>query len=215
MPALVISIDGPDFSGKTTIANLTLELLREANKNKNLSFKRTNLPSTLTTGTFTTILRNSGDKISSEVFALVYAADHLHHFNTQIKTLQEGSQRFIVIQERSLLSTFLYQSILGNIDLGWTREINKFDKNIPNLALILKLDIDELLKRKNMENRQSDKFETVEHLEKQIKPYYTLPEDLVKEFNVEYIDANDSPLIVAGRCARRIQEEVDKFLKNQ
>lgn len=214
MPALVISIDGPDFSGKTTIANLILELLRETNKDKNLSFKRTNLPSSLTTGTFTSILRNSSDKPSSEIFALVYAADHLHHFNTQIKPLRDSDQNFVVIQERSLLSTFLYQSILGNIELDWVREINKFDKNMPNLTLVLKLDTSELIRRKKMENRQFDEFETTEHLEKQVKGYYNLPEDFVKEFHVEYIDANDSPLIVAGRCARRIQEEIENFFTN-
>lgn len=209
MPALVISIDGPDFSGKTTIANLTIELLREVNKNKNLSFRRTNLPSSLTTGTFTSILRNSSDKFSPEVFTLVYAADHVHHFNTQIKPLKESGQKFVVIQERSLLTTFLYQSILGDIKLDWVREVNKFDKNIPNITLILKLDIDELVRRKKLENRQSDEFETAEHLEKQVKNYYNLPKELIEEFNVEYIDANNSPLIVAGKCARRIQKELE------
>ncbi len=210
MPTLVVSIEGPDFSGKSTIANLTLELLRENNKNKNILFKRTNLPSNLITGTFSTILRNSGDKFAPEVFALAYALDHLHHFNTQIKSLKDRDKNFVVIQERSLLSAFIYQSIIAGIDLKWVREINKFTKNIPDSTLILKIDKEELLKRKELENKQFDRFELTEHIEKQIKVFYNLPEDLKKEFNAEYIDANSSPLIVAGRCAREIQKEIDK-----
>ena len=213
MPVLVVSIDGTDFSGKTTIANLVVELLRQMNKEKTVQFKRTEVPSGFVTGTFTKILRNSVDKIPSEVFALVYAADHLFHYNHYIKKLEEHNEKFVVIQERSLLSTYIYQGILGDIDLNWLKEINKFDINIPKLTLILKVPIEEILKRKALENRQFDRFEREEHLRQQVEAYYNLPPELVKQFNVEYIDATGTPLSIAERCAERIQKEIDKFLK--
>lgn len=211
MPALVISIDGPDFSGKSTIANLLVEILRR--DNKNIIFKRTEVPSTLSTGFFTKILRNSADDVSSNVFALAYAADHLHHYETVIKPLKESEENFVVIQERSLLSTYIYQSLIGKTDLKWLKDINKFDKNIPNLTLVLKVLENEIIKRSRLEKRDHDKFETPQHLEEELKVYYSLSEELVKEFNVEYIDANDAPEDITEKFAKRIQKEIDQKFK--
>jgi dTMP kinase len=213
MPTLVVCIDGTDFSGKTTISNLLLELLREKNKNRDIIIKKTVLPSDLITGSFTKILRNSADIISSKVFALAYALDHLHHYETVIKPLEEEGKNFVVIQERSLLTTYIYQGIVGDVDFNWLKEINKFDKNIPDLTLILKVELDELLKRKSLENKVFDKFEVKEHLERQIEAYSNIPEDLAKQFHVEYIDANEDPIDVASKCADRVQKEIDKKFK--
>lgn len=211
MPALVISIDGPDFSGKSTIANLLVEILRK--NNKNIIFKRTEVPSILTTGFFTKILRNSSDDVSSNVFALAYAADHLHHYETVIKPLKETEGNYVVVQERSLLSTYIYQSLIGKTDLDWVRKINKFDNNIPDLTLILKVLSNEIMKRSQLEKRDHDKFETPQHLEEELKVYYNLPADIVSEFHVELIDAGDDPEDIAERCAKRIQKEIDEKLK--
>ncbi|MBI1978676.1 MAG: dTMP kinase [Candidatus Aenigmarchaeota archaeon] len=211
MPALVVSIDGPDFSGKSTIANLLMEILRKSNND--IIFKRTEVPSTLSTGFFTKILRNSADEISSNVFALAYATDHLHHYETVIEPLNGSGKNYVVIQERSLLSTYIYQSLIGKTDLKWLKEINKFDKNIPNLTILLKVPANEIIKRSQLEKRDHDKFETPEHLEEELKVYYNLPEELANEFNVEYIDAGDNPENVAERCAKRIQKEIDERLK--
>lgn len=213
MSVFVISIDGPDFSGKTTIANLVIELLRQSNKGKNIQFRRTLVPSRFVTGAFTGILRNSVDKVPGEVFALAYAADHLFHFNHSIKPLEKHKDAFVIVQERSLLTTYIYQGLLGEVDFEWIKELNKFDKNIPKLTLILKLPFDEIKKRKSLDRRQFDKFEKDEHLKRQIETYYNLPSDLVKQFKVEYIDATGSAISVAERCAKRIQAEIDNFVK--
>lgn len=209
MPALIVSIDGPDFSGKSTIANLLVEVLRKSDKN--VIFKRTEVPSMLTTGSFTKILRNSSDNVPSTVFALAYAADHMHHYEAIIKPMKDSKENFVIIQERSLLSTYIYQGLIGKTDLKWVREINKFDKNIPDLTLILNVPENEIMKRSQLEKRGFDKFETSEHLKKELDVYYKLPIELVKEFNVEYIEAGDDPEVVANRCAERIQKEIVKF----
>ena len=215
MPALIVSIDGPDFSGKSTIANLLVEILRR--NNKDIIFKRTEVPSKLTTGLAVKTLRNysfdSSNNVSSNVFALAYATDHLHHYQALIKPLKESKENFVVIQERSLLSTYIYQSLIGKTDLKWLEEINKFDKNIPDLTIVLKISLGEIIKRSQLEKRGFDKFETPQHLEEELKVYYNLPEELVKDFNVEYIEANDSPEDIAERCAKRIQKEIEERFK--
>ena len=209
MSVFVVSIDGTDFSGKTTIANLVVELLRQMNKGKNIEFKRTEVPSRFITGAFTSILRSSVDSVPPEVFALAYAADHLFHYYHSIRPLEKHEGSFVIIQERSMLTTYVYQGLLGNVDFAWLRGINKFNKNVPKLTLILKVPFEELKKRKSLDRRQFDKFEGEDHIKKQSEVYYNLPEGLVKEFNIEYIDAGDSPLNVAERCANRIQREIE------
>lgn len=209
MPLFLVCIDGPDFSGKTTISNLVLELLR--NQYKDIIFKKTVLPSELITGVFTKILRNSSDTISPRVFALTYATDHLHHYEKFIQPLKNSSEKIVVIQERSLLTTYIYQGLVGDTEIEWIREINKYDKNIPNLTLILRVDIEEILRRRELERRGFDKFEQIDHLKKQVEVYYNLPEKFIKEFNVEYIDANDEPMKVAERCVNKIKEKIDTF----
>lgn len=111
------------------------------------------------------------------------------------------------MQERSLLTTYIYQSLIGKVNLNWLREINKFDKNIPNLTLILKVKEEELFKRKQVGNKEYDKFEVDEFLKKQIEVYYNLPEELKKEFNVVYVDANKNALEVAKECKKIIKEK--------
>jgi dTMP kinase len=211
MPALIVAIEGPDFSGKSTIANLLVEILRK--NNKNIFFKRTEIPSTLTTGFFTKILRNSADDVSSEVFSLAYAADQLNQYQIVIKPLKESKERYVVIQERSLLSTFLYQSIIGKAEMNWVKEINKFDKNIPDLTIVLKLDLDEILKRSSLEKKDFDKFEVKKHLEEEVKAYNNPPAELVRQFNIRYVNADTDPENIAKRCGEIIQKEIDKRFK--
>lgn len=211
MPLLVVSIDGPDFCGKTTIANIVTELLRE--RNRHLKIKRTELPTSFVTGAFTDILRAMKEKAPQEVFALVYAADHLFHYYNSIKPLEEAKEKFVIIQERSLLTTYIYQGVLGKVDPAWIDEINKYNKNLPRLTLILKLPVEELKKRKSLSRRLYDKFEVSDFIQKQAEIYYNLPKELVEKFHVEYIDANNSPIEVAKKCAERIQIEIEKFFK--
>ena len=209
MPALIVSIDGPDFCGKTTIANIVVELLRTSNTN--LKINRTGLPTDFVTGSFTDILRGSKENIPPEVLSLVYAADHLFHYFNSIKPLKESKENHVIIQERSLLTTYIYQGLLGKVDFSWIDEINKYDKNIPNLTLILKLNLEELKRRKSLDRRLFDRFEGLDFIKRQAEVYYNLPQELIEKFSVEYVDANTEPINVAKKCVSRIEVEIKKF----
>lgn len=202
----VCSIDGPDFCGKTTIANLTVEELRRHFPQRLI--KRTHLPSDLITGAFTKILRNSADKVSDEVFALAYAADHLHHDRVFVEKLRKRDGKVILIQERSLLTTLIYHGLIGMVNMKWVREINKYDRNIPDMQIILKVGLEELLKRKRVEQRDFDRFETEAHLKRQIEAYYGLPEGLRREFNVVLVEGDGPPEEVAKKCADLIRQKL-------
>jgi thymidylate kinase len=102
---------------------------------------------------------------------------------------------------------------VGKVDLNWIKELNKFNKNIPDITLILKINLDELLKRKKIMVKGFDEFEVKEHIKKQVEVYNNLPKDLIKEFNVEYVDAEEDALETAKKCAGKIQKIIDSKLK--
>jgi thymidylate kinase len=184
----VVSLEGPDFSGKSTLATALLMKLRE----KGLSVERTELPSRLVTGHFTDILRNSKDKVDPAVFALTYAADHLHHFNT----MKGKKQADVLILERSSLSYFVYQGLVLGVNIDWLRELNKFNGMKPNLTVIVKTPYKELLRRKNIRLGSEDKFEEDAFLKKVNESFMNLPEWMVSEYNVKYFEYEDNSIIV-------------------
>jgi dTMP kinase len=208
MPALIVAIEGPDFSGKSTIANLLIEILRK--NNKNIFFKKTSAPSQLITGVFSRILSNSASSVSSEVFSLAFAADFLHKYETVIKPLMESKENYVIVEDRCILSTIVYQSLIGKSNIEWIREINKFTEYRPDLTLVLKLSLDEIMKRSSLEKKDFDKFETKKHLEDEFIIYDNLPPEIEKEFKVQYIDADKDPERIARECSDIIQKEIDK-----
>ena len=156
------------------------------------------------TGLFTDILRNSRDNVDPRVFALTYAADHLHHYLTFIRNQKAD---FVLI-ERSLLSTFFYQGVIGGLDVNWIREINKFTKTRPDLTVIVKTPLEELIKRKNIRIGIQDQFEKLEFLKKSVEFYYNLPNELVDEFNVRYIEY--MPVDETVEAVLKIVNEINK-----
>jgi len=210
MGVFVVSVDGPDFSGKTTVSNLLVEELRKRLPEQII--KKSEVPSSLVTGAFTKILRNSSDSVDPRVFALTYAADHLHHYNAVVKRLETASESYILVQERSLLSSIIYQGLLGDVDMDWLLEINKYDLNIPHLQIILKIDINEILERKSVEKRDFDKFETASSLEAQARVYYDLDPELSRKFNVKLIDIDSGrdAQAIACECADVVEAELKK-----
>jgi len=187
MSVFIASIDGPDFTGKTTISALLIEELRSYFKGE-VIIKHSILPSDMVTGAFTKMLRSMKEEVSPEVFSLAYGLDHLHHNRTIIKPLVKDDREHIMILERSLLTTMIYQAQMQGADVDWIWEINKYVKYIPDISIILNVTFDELLKRKEIEKRHFDAFESDEALKKQVEIYSNIPDDLKKKFNVYNIN---------------------------
>ena len=178
----IVSLEGPDFSGKSTLATSLLMALRK----KGLTVERTELPSRLVTGLFTSLLRNSKDEVDKNVFSLIQAADHLHHYNS----FKTNNNADVLILERSSLSYFIYQGFILGADIDWLKELNKFNKMLPDITIIPKVPYDELLRRKNIRVGLKDQFEEDVFLKKVTKEYYNLPGWLIKKYNVNYIPFN-------------------------
>ena len=179
----IISLEGPDFSGKSTLATSLVMKLRS----KGMRVERMELPSRLITGIFTELLRNSKDKVDPRVFALVYAADHLHHY---ISIKDKNDVDFLIL-ERSVLSYFIYEGLVLGVDMDWLKDLNKFNKLIPDMTAIVKVPVEELIKRKRLRVGLSDSFEKEEFIKKVANHYYNLPDWLKSELNVRYFEWED------------------------
>ena len=186
-----VALEGPDFCGKSTIATALLMHLRETGA----SVERSELPSRLVTGLFTDLLRNSRDRVAPEVFALVYAADHLHHHNRIMK----GNPADVLILERSALSFFVYEGLVMGVDMDWLRELNRYNGTRPDLTVVLKVPVEELVRRAGFRRGSEDAFEKEEFLRKVARAFYSLPDWLVEEFNVVYVEPGE-----IGETAERI-----------
>lgn len=213
MTVFLVSIDGPDLSGKSTVVNLLIEHLRVLCPDKII--QKTELPSDLITGFFPKSLRNSADKPDAHTLALAYATDHLHHYKTIIEPLEKSDKDYLVVQSRSLLATVVYQSILGEVDLKWMLEINKHDKNIPDLQIVLLLDINEILKRKKFMQKDGDIYETTEHIKKQLETYSNLPLELTEKFNIIKYETNKESAQIAKELAELIKSKVEAKITQQ
>jgi dTMP kinase len=192
----LVSLEGPDFSGKTTLANALVAKLRR----KGLRVEKTETPSKMVTGIFTGLLRNSKDKIDPRVYALVYAADHLHHYLSTKDTYDADA----IVLERSVLSYFVYQGLVLGVDTEWLKELNKFNGTVPDLTVIVKVPVEELIRRSRVRKGLKDVFEKEEFLKKVAKAFYNLPDWLVKKYNVVYMDYDPDTAKLAEKVAAMI-----------
>lgn len=175
----IVSLEGPDFSGKSTLANALVSKLRKTGK----QVEHMALPSRMITGIFTELLRNSKDKVNPHVYALVYAADHLHHY-LSIKDMKTD----IAVLERGMISFFVYQHLVLGVDKKWMDEINKFNGTVPDIAVVVKVPVEELIRRSRMRAGLKDSFEKEKFIRKVAETFYNLPDWLVKRYKVVYID---------------------------
>ncbi|MFW9972032.1 MAG: dTMP kinase, partial [Candidatus Odinarchaeota archaeon] len=124
--------------------------------------------------------------------ALLFAADRNLHYENEIKDkLEEG---FIVISDRYIESSIVYQSIQSNdISVEWVKEINKF-VGMPDVTIILDIEPKIALARKNREDLE--KFEDILFLDKvrnlylkraKQEGYYVINSDDIIEFVQEKI----------------------------
>ena len=122
---LLISIEGIDGSGKTTVAKEIVRRLKE--KGKNATYTKEPF-----TEDITGIIQRVGwnDPIA---LTLLFAADRRIH----VKWMEEQNVDTI-ITDRYIHSTIAYQSVMG-IDEKWIRNVNsKFP--YPDLVILLDLD---------------------------------------------------------------------------
>ncbi len=192
---MLVAIEGIDGSGKSTVIGLVADTLRK----EGVDLYVTQEPSNSEVGRLVRgwALKHSVDP---HVDALLFAADRLHHYVTEIApALRRGE---VVITERYLESSVAYQGALG-VDVAWILEINRHVP-WPDLTIVLDVDPREALRRVAARGGRPDKYEVLHVLSK-------AREMLIRrsmELGYVVVDAGRGPGEVAAEVAWHIRKKL-------
>ncbi|MHA2429516.1 MAG: dTMP kinase [Promethearchaeota archaeon] len=135
--------------------------------------------------------------------ALLFAADRDFHYQNEIK--EKLSEGYIVISDRYIESSIVYQSLQSDeISIDWVKNINKFAGKA-DLTIILDIDPKISLARKTSENLE--KFEYISFLDKVRNLYISR----AKEEDYFIINTND----IIEFVQQKIQDIVLDKLKEE
>lgn len=185
-----IVLEGTDFSGKGTIASL----LEDYFKQKEIQYIRTREPGG--TGCQTAekmrslFIEEDLDPLAETL--LLLAARQEHVVKTINPALKEGK---VVLCERFIMSTYVYQCCGKNVDLDLVRSITDRYLLMPICDphyIVLDINYETFLSRLNNSNRQLDRFEslTEEAFNKRRKNYSVVSLVSSDHCDIRIFDAN-------------------------
>lgn len=156
MKGLFITLEGPDGSGKSTIARLLADYLRETGYD--VVTTREPGGTKISEDIRDIILDNNNTNMSYVTEALLYAASRAQHVSQKISPAIEKGK--IIICERFVLSSLVYQGIARGLGTEKVKEINDFAIQgvEPDLILFFDISPDIALERKTRKN-QGDRLE--------------------------------------------------------
>lgn len=146
MKGLFIVIEGPDGSGKSTMAKKIGEYFQA--KGKEIEFTREPGGTRISEKIREIILDKNNSEMDYKTEALLYAAARAQHVNEKIiPWLNVGK---IVISERFVYSSLVYQGIGRGLGIEEIKKINDFATSglEPDLVLFFDINPEDALKRK-------------------------------------------------------------------
>jgi len=155
LPSHFITLEGPDGSGKSTQARL----LADALESRGLKVKLTREPGgdPVSEEIRKILLDGADHSVVDRTEVFLYLAARAQHTQRVIRpSLRDG---FTVICARYTDSTVAYQGYGSGLDLELIHRMNTFatDGLIPNLTLLLDIDVETGLRRQNQWNRMERK----------------------------------------------------------
>ncbi len=153
---MFITFEGIDGVGKST----QLDLLQTWLEGRGSEVVRTLEPGGTELGQEIRhlLLHRKGD-VASRAEALLYAADRAHHVATKIRpALAEGK---VVLSDRYFDSSVAYQGAARELDVDEVRNISLWavDNLIPDLTVLLDLDAQAAIQRRNKTGTEPDRLE--------------------------------------------------------
>lgn len=202
---LFITLEGGEGSGKSTILTNIIEYLER----NNYEVVKTREPGgvRIAEDIRNIILDKKNTNMDGKTEALLYAASRRQHLVEKvIPNLKKGK---IVISDRYLDSSLVYQGYARNIGMDEILNINLFaiDNTLPKLSLILDIDPKIGLQRINKNSQREVNrldLETLEFHNKVRKGYLKL-KDLFPE-RIHIIDASKSIEEVTKNCIEQIEK---------
>lgn len=205
---LFITLEGPDGSGKTTIAKMLKEYLEEIG----VKVALTREPGGTEIGEQirSIILDNNNDKMSTMTEALLYAAARAQHVDEKIKPLLE--EGYVVISDRYVMSSLAYQGHARGLGIEYVMEINEhaIGDLQPDKTLFFDISPEITLKRKFID-READRLENAgEDFHKTTYEGYQKSIEFLNEIynNIVKIDANEPIESVFEFCKKEILDTI-------
>ena len=181
---MFITFEGIDGVGKST----QLDLLQQWLEGRGREVVRTLEPGGTELGQEIRhlLLHRKGD-VAPRAEALLYAADRAHHVATKIRpALAEGK---VVLGDRYFDSSVAYQGAARELDVDEVRNISLWavDNLIPDLTVLLDLDAEAAIARRNNTGTEPDRLERekVDFFERARSQYL----ELAKESRFLVVDA--------------------------
>jgi len=204
----LFSLEGANGCGKTTV----IKMLEKICADNNFNVMTTREPGATELGkNIRSILMHRTAPTNPRAEALLFAADRAQHFDEIILPYLE--QKYIIISDRMVDSSFVYQSYIKGLDQTTLAAINNFamqDKK-PDLVFYLKIDAQTSMKRIDNRNQTetTDAFhqEALEQRQRIIDGYDTV---LRNRKDVIIIDATQSSEIIA----QTIYQAILTYLQN-
>lgn len=153
---MFITFEGIDGVGKST----QLDLLQQWLEGRGREVIRTLEPGGTELGQEIRhlLLHRKGD-VAARAEALLYAADRAHHVATKIRpALAEGK---VVLSDRYFDSSVAYQGAARELDVDEVKNISLWavDNLIPDLTVLLDLDAEAAIQRRNKTGTEPDRLE--------------------------------------------------------
>lgn len=177
MKGLFIVLEGPDGSGKSTMAKMIAQYYKDAGRE--IVFTREPGGTKISEQIRDIILDNNNTEMSYVAEAMLYAASRAQLVSEFIKpNLEKGK---VVISERYVYSSIVYQGIARNLGIQRVKEINDFaiDGLEPDLVLFFDINPEKALNRKlskgdgdRLENEKLDFHKKVYEGYKEISKIY-------------------------------------------
>jgi dTMP kinase len=147
MRGLLVTFEGVEGSGKTTVAKAIAENLRQ----KGLTVTVTAEPGTTSVGRQIRQLLATVDERTAWTETFLFLADRAEHVAKVIKPALERGE--IVLCDRFTDSTIAYQGFGLGLPLEWLMQLNSIATNglVPDLTLLLDIDPEMGLKRSQRE----------------------------------------------------------------
>ena len=204
---LFITLEGPDGSGKSTVAKLLHEYIDGLGILN--AFTREPGGTAIGENIREILLDNDNYEMTSRTEALLYAAARAQHAEEKIQPLLDND--YIVLSDRYVLSSLAYQGHSRGLGIETVMEINEFamGDTYPDLVLFFDVDPEIALSRKYI-NREGDRLEN-EGKEFHNKTYEGYKKAIEKySNNIVKIDANGTVEETLKNCIDVVMEHLKK-----
>ena len=208
MKGYLITFEGPDGAGKTTVINELIKQLPKEIQKKTIITREPG-GSKISENIRTIILDPANKEMDDRTEALLYAAQRSQHVSEVIRPALAAGK--IVLSDRFIDSSLAYQGVGRNLGIEAVKQINDFGTGglEPDLTIFLDLDPATVLARIEKERAgQEDRLEQEKlAFHKKVYAGYT---DLLKRYpdRIKKVDANLPIEEVAANSVKIIRKQL-------